>query len=68
MAAFDSNVRPDWDEVLTTVVDYVSDYAPTDELAWHTARHMLIDSLGCAFEALDYPACTSGPSSLVQAG
>ncbi len=58
MTSFDSNVRPDWDEVLTAIVDYVARFEPRNELAWHTARHMLIDSLGCALEALDYPACT----------
>ena len=50
--------RADWDEVLVAIVDYVERFEPRNELAWHTARHMLLDSLGCAFEALQYPACT----------
>ena len=52
------NTRPDWDEVLVTITDYVRDFQPTSDLAWNTARHVLVDSLGCALEALEYPACT----------
>lgn len=52
------NTRPDWDQVLVAITDYVRDFAPTSALAWQTARHVLVDSLGCALEALDYPACT----------
>lgn len=58
MSGLNDNTRPDWDEVLVHIVDYVRDFRPESELAWTTARHILIDSLGCAFEALDYPACT----------
>ena len=57
MSSDNSNVRPDWDQVLVDIVDYVRDFEPTSELAWQTARHVLIDSLGCAMEALEYPAC-----------
>lgn len=52
------NARPDWDEVLVAITDYVREYRPTSDLAWRTARHVLVDSLGCALEALEYPACT----------
>ncbi len=58
MSNFNDNTRPDWDEVLVRIADYVRDFRPESALAWTTARHILIDSLGCAFEALDYPACT----------
>jgi 2-methylcitrate dehydratase len=51
------NQRPDWDGVLVDIVDYVRDFQPTSALAWRSARLVLIDSLGCAMEALDYPAC-----------
>ncbi|MCW4454950.1 bifunctional 2-methylcitrate dehydratase/aconitate hydratase [Flavobacterium sp. MXW15] len=53
-----SAARPDWDGVLVDIVDYVRDYRVDSTLAWDTAGHCLIDSLGCALEALDYPACT----------
>ncbi len=57
MTSIISNARPDWDQVLVDIVDYVHDFEPASELAWQTARHVLIDSLGCAMEALEYPAC-----------
>ena len=58
MSSPSDNTRPDWDEVLVAITDYVRDFQPTSDLAWHTARHVLVDSLGCALEALEYPACT----------
>src|SRR5574340_1615578 len=33
-------------------------YEIRSELAYETARHCLIDTLGCGLEALEYPACT----------
>ena len=33
-------------------------YKITSEEAYDTARYCLIDTLGCGFEALSYPACT----------
>ncbi len=50
--------RAEWDEVLVDIVDYVRDFQPTSALAWRSARLVLIDSLGCALEALEHPACT----------
>ena len=52
------NARPDWDRELVDIVDYVRDARIDSDLAWQTARHVLVDSLGCALEALEYPACT----------
>ena len=66
MSSLNDNVRPDWDEVIVRIVDYVRDFQPTTELAWTTARHVLIDSLGCALEALDYPACSKLLGPLVE--
>ncbi|QDX22428.1 bifunctional 2-methylcitrate dehydratase/aconitate hydratase [Pandoraea pnomenusa] len=53
-----SNVRPAPDKVLTDIVDYVLSYEIRSDLAFETARYCLIDTLGCGFEALSYPACT----------
>lgn len=53
-----SNVRPEPDEVLVKIADYVLDYEIDSELAYETARNCLIDTLGCGLEALEYPACT----------
>ncbi|HEX4928909.1 MAG TPA: bifunctional 2-methylcitrate dehydratase/aconitate hydratase [Burkholderiales bacterium] len=58
MSAPISNVRPAPDKVLTDIADYVSRYEITSEEAYETARYCLMDTLGCGFEALEYPACT----------
>jgi 2-methylcitrate dehydratase len=52
------NERPNPDKVLVDIVDYVMSYEIRSELAYETARHCLIDTLGCGLEALEYPACT----------
>jgi len=58
MSAPISNVRPDPDQVLVDIVDYVTRYEIKSPLAYETARNCLIDTLGCGLEALEYPACT----------
>jgi len=58
MSAPISNVRPKPDRVLTDIADYVTKFRITSKEAFATARHCLIDTLGCGFEALSYPACT----------
>ncbi len=58
MSAPISNVRPEPDQVLVDIVDYVLDYEVSSKLAYETARHCLVDTLGCGLEALEYPACT----------
>jgi len=59
MSAHISNVRPEPDQVLVDIVDYVLDHQQiTSAVAYETARHCLIDTLGCGLEALEYPACT----------
>jgi len=58
MSAVASNVRPAPDKVLVQIADYVDRYAVKSTLAWETAWLTFIDTLGCGFEALAYPACT----------
>jgi 2-methylcitrate dehydratase len=58
MSSAISNARPPADTVLTEIADYVRQYRVTSGLAYTTARHCLIDTLGCGLEALEYPACT----------
>src|SRR5437879_10133603 len=53
-----SNVRPAPDKVLTDIADYVFKYEVKSAEAFDTARYCLMDTLGCGFEALEYPACT----------
>lgn len=47
-----------WDQVMLDMADYVLDYRVDSDLAFETARHCLLDTLGCGLEALEYPACT----------
>ena len=58
MSAHISNVRPKPDKVLELIADYVRDYDVKSSEAYTTARYCLMDTLGCGFEALEYPACT----------
>ncbi|MBX3715427.1 MAG: bifunctional 2-methylcitrate dehydratase/aconitate hydratase [Burkholderiales bacterium] len=58
MSAHISNVRPKPDKVLVDIADYVLKYKVSSAEAWQTARYCLMDTLGCGFEALEYPACT----------
>ena len=58
MSAPISNVRPAPDRVLTDIADYVTKYRIASPEAYETARYCLLDTLGCGFEALEYPACT----------
>ena len=53
-----SNVRPKPDQVLVDIADYVTRTKIRSDLAYETASHCLIDTLGCGFESLEYPACT----------
>jgi len=58
MAGHISNVRPQPDPVLVDIVDYVTKYKIKSNEAYETARYCLMDTLGCGFEALEFPACT----------
>ncbi|HUB60681.1 MAG TPA: bifunctional 2-methylcitrate dehydratase/aconitate hydratase [Puia sp.] len=58
MASYVSNERPQPDKVLVDIADYVLNYRIGNDLAWKTAHYCLLDTLGCGFEALTYPACT----------
>ena len=55
-----------YDQVIVDIVDYVRTYTIESELAYTTARHCLIDTLGCGLEALEYPACTKLLGPVVQ--
>jgi 2-methylcitrate dehydratase len=58
MSSHISNERPQPDKVLVDIADYVLNFEIKSELAWKTAHYCLLDTLGCGFEALTYPACT----------
>ncbi|HEV7136478.1 MAG TPA: bifunctional 2-methylcitrate dehydratase/aconitate hydratase [Steroidobacteraceae bacterium] len=57
MSSSHGTVRPAPDQVLTDIADYVLGSDIHSELAYETARHCLLDTLGCGLEALEYPAC-----------
>src|SRR6202165_4540706 len=56
--AIKSTERPAPDPILTAIADYALSYEIKNKLAYETAGYCLIDTLGCGFEALAYPACT----------
>ncbi|HYT97160.1 MAG TPA: bifunctional 2-methylcitrate dehydratase/aconitate hydratase [Casimicrobiaceae bacterium] len=58
MSAAISTVRPEPDQVMVDIADYVSRFPITSDEAYATAHYCLLDTLGCGFEALSYPACT----------
>src|SRR3984957_13983503 len=53
----DSNTRPAPDMELVAIADYVTDMPIASDEAYDTARYCLMDSLGCAMLALQYPGC-----------
>ena len=57
-ANVDMNQRPDPDQVLVDIADYVDSYDITSDEAYDTARNCLIDTLGCGLLALRFPECT----------
>lgn len=65
-ATFDLNERPEYDEVLQKIVDYVLTYEITSEEAWRTARYCLMDTLGCGLLALRFPECTKHLGPIVE--
>ena len=66
MSAHISNIRPKPDQVMVDIVDYVTKFKITSRQAYETARYCLIDTLGCGFEALEYPACTKLLGPVIQ--
>jgi 2-methylcitrate dehydratase len=58
MSSTPSALRPAPDDVLVQIADYVANYTITSDEAYRTAHYCLLDTLGCGFEALGYPACT----------
>ncbi|MDF9757650.1 2-methylcitrate dehydratase [Pseudomonas hunanensis] len=65
-ANVDLNTRPDYDQVLQTLADYVLGYRVESSEALNTARHCLMDTLGCGLLALRFPECTKHLGPLVE--
>ncbi len=52
------NIRPPFDPLLEQIAAYAFDGQIGSAEAFEAARHCLMDTLGCALLALNYPACT----------
>ncbi len=62
----DLNNRPDYDQVLQDIADYVLNYKVESALALDTARNSLIDALGCGLLSLRFPECTKHLGPIVE--
>ena len=60
-----SAMRPDPDQPMVDIADYVVDYKIDSQEAYDTARYMLLDSLGCAMLAMKFPECVKHLGPLV---
>lgn len=54
----DGNLRPPFDPLIQEIARYVAEVSIDSPEAYETARYCLMDTLGCALLALNYPACT----------
>src|SRR5580704_16347886 len=58
--------RPEPDELLVRIANYVSNASIDSAEAYQTARLCLMDSLGCMFLALNFPACVRRLGPIVE--
>jgi 2-methylcitrate dehydratase len=57
MASHGSDARPAPDALLAGIADYVDRFEIRSEEAYRIARYCMMDALGCALEALQFPEC-----------
>jgi 2-methylcitrate dehydratase len=57
VSTVENNEKPDYDEVISDIAEYVINGNITSNQAYETARFCLMDSLGCAMLALNFPEC-----------
>lgn len=62
----EQNTRPEPDQVLVDIADYVCNYEINSDEAFDTARNCLMDTLGCGLLALRFPECTKLLGPLVE--
>ncbi len=65
-ANVDLNNRPDYDQVLQDIADYVLTFKVESREALDTARNCLMDTLGCGLLALRFPECTKHLGPIVE--
>ena len=61
----DMNNRPEADQVLVDIAEYVYNFEIKSDEAYDTARNCLIDTIGCGLLALRFPECTKHLGSIV---
>ncbi|MCX7033577.1 MAG: bifunctional 2-methylcitrate dehydratase/aconitate hydratase [Arenimonas sp.] len=57
--------RPDPDQAMVDIANYITDYYIGSSEAYTTARYMLLDSLACAMLAMRHPECVKHLGPLV---
>ncbi len=62
----DLNTRPDYDQEIQDIADYVLNFNLSSIEAYNTARHCLMDTLGCGILALRFPECTKHLGPIVE--
>ena len=62
----DLNSRPDYDEAIKDIAEYVLSYSVESKEAINTARNCLIDSIGCGLLALQFKECTKHLGPIVE--
>ena len=53
----ETNIKPNYDTVMSDIADYVLNTTIDSEEAYNTARLCLMDTLGCGLLALNFPQC-----------
>lgn len=66
MNTVESNIRPEYDEELQRIADYVLEAELKSDEAFDTARYCLMDSLGCGLLALRFPECLKHLGPIVE--
>lgn len=57
MSQSTENIRPDYDDVMVKIADYVSDFDNFSRESLETAHYCLMDSIACGLMALQFDAC-----------
>lgn len=65
MSAHITKSNQPFDQEIIDIVDYVTTFTVQSPVAYETAFHCLLDTIGCGLEALEYDACTKLMGPLV---
>lgn len=60
------NKRPDFDQEIQDIANYICDYQINSALAYETAYYDCLDTLACGFMALQFPACKTMLGPIVE--